>query len=104
MTVDTIGKANAVPDRIDVLRTTRRSISVNHAVAVAAHVGGAATGWAPSPRSGLDPVAEVVAAWALGDPGDWTVTITTDDGGQDTHSLAEAGVAAIDVVVDSDAR
>ncbi len=100
LAADTVGRAAPVPDRLDVVRTPRRTVSVAHAVALAVTPGSGA--WSSTPRAKLDPPAEAVAAWALGDPGEWTVELTPADGAPaQTSTLATLGVAAIDVVVES---
>ena len=101
LAADTVGRAAPVPDRLDVVRTPRRTVSVNHAVGLAVTPGGGA--WPSTPRAVLDPVAEAIAAWALGAPEDWTVELTPADGSPaQTSTLASLDVAAIDVVVECD--
>ena len=101
LAADTVGRAAPVPDRLDVVRTPRRTVSVNHAVGLAVVPGGGP--WPSTPRAELDPVAEAVAGWALGAPEDWTVELTPADGSPtQTSTLATLDVAAIDVVVECD--
>ena len=102
LAADTVGRAAPVPDRLDVVRTPRRTVSVNHAVglAVTLRCGRVAL---DATRRVLDPVAEAIAAWALGAPGDWTVELTPADGSPvQTSTLADLDVAAIDVVIECD--
>jgi hypothetical protein len=101
LAADTVGRAAPVPDRLDVVHTPRRTVSVSHAVALAVTPGGGA--WSSTPRAELDPVAEAVAAWALGEPGEWIAELSPADGSPPQMStLADLGVAAIDVVVEAD--
>ena len=98
LTADTVGRANPVPDRLDVIATPRNHVTVTHAVGCA--VAPSADPWPSSARAELDPVAEMVAAWALGEPEDWTVVVTPAGGAPDSSTLGDAGVAAIDVVAE----
>ena len=98
LTADTVGRANPVPDRLDVIATPRNHVTVTHSVGCA--VAPAADLGPSSARAELDPVAEMVAAWALGAPEDWTVVVTPAVGAPDSSTLGDAGVAAIDVVAE----
>ncbi len=53
LAADTVGRAAPVPDRLDVVRTPRRTVSVNHAVGLAVTLGAGA--WTSTPRAGPRP-------------------------------------------------
>jgi hypothetical protein len=100
LTADTVGRANPVPERFDVLTTPRDHVAVTHTVGFAvAHSDASAS--SKSARAQLDPAANELAAWALGDLGAWRVTVTSPGGGSDVCSLSDLEIAAIDAVVEA---
>ena len=105
LTADTVGKANPAPERLDVISTPRSHVTVTHAAALAVAVPKTASWASPPPptRASLDPVAETVAAWALGPASGWTVTITPAGAPPDVSTLADLTAGAIDVIAEATA-
>jgi hypothetical protein len=106
LAADTIGKAAAPPERLDAISTPTSAVTVTHCLALDVATPPPGSGpWPATPggRATLDPAAEAIAAWALGDPNDWRITYTGHAGDPTpTTALtpADLAVSAIDFGVE----
>lgn len=95
--MDAMGSGGSVDPDLGVLGVRQSGRSLTHAVMVAIPVG--ATGWSTTrPRALAEPRLEAWAARRLGDP---AAVIVTDGPGA-RHTLAESGLAALDLVFADD--
>jgi len=102
LTLDTIGKAGPPPQNLDAITTPTAAVTVTHTLAVAvAPPNPVAGGWFNGARATLDPAAEAVAAWALGNPEDWRIDVTAAASTTVTSvTPTDLQMSAIDLVVE----
>ena len=100
--LDSIGGGEAIPPEPDVVRTPRSGTSLTHRIAVViSEPALALAGWnRNAPRAQAEPRLESWAQAQFGPAGE--IALVVDDQGRITHTLAEVGMCALDLLWEAD--